>query len=80
MRPIQREVLAESLSASIFGDLRFDRIDVAMIDEVAANSFDPARADATYLVAGRSDMVAAARNALAELGVPDARIFSEDHA
>jgi len=56
------------------------RIDVAMIDEVAATSFGLARADATYLVAGPLDMVAAARNALTEMGVPDARISSEDHA
>lgn len=56
------------------------RVDTAMIDEITATSFGPARADATYLVAGPPDMVAAARSALAELGVADSRISSEDHA
>jgi ferredoxin-NADP reductase len=56
------------------------RIDAAMIDEVTATSFGSARADVTYLVAGPPDMVAVVRRALAELGVPDARMASEDHA
>ena len=56
------------------------RIDAAMIDEITAPPIGPARADATYLVAGPPDMVAAVRRALSELGVPDARMASEDHA
>lgn len=56
------------------------RIDAVMIAEVTAASFGSARADVTYLVAGPPDMVAAVRRALSELGVPDARMASEDHA
>jgi ferredoxin-NADP reductase len=56
------------------------RIDATMIDEVTATSFGSTHADVTYLVAGPPDMVAAVRRALAQLGVPDARMASEDHA
>jgi ferredoxin-NADP reductase len=55
------------------------RIAAAMIDEVTATSFGPARADVTYLVAGPPGVVAAVRRPRAELGVPDARTASEDH-
>jgi len=56
------------------------RIDAAMIDEVTVTSFGSARGDATYLVAGPPDMVTTAHHVLAELGVSDTRISSEDHA
>lgn len=56
------------------------RIDASMIDEVVRGIQRADNGDPSFLVAGPSDMVASVRGALCTLGVPDARVYSEDHA
>lgn len=56
------------------------RIDAAMIDEVVRRAPGTDAGEASFLVAGPSDLVASVRRALGALDVPDARTCSEDHA
>jgi ferredoxin-NADP reductase len=56
------------------------RIDASMIDEVVHGAQRADDGEPSFLVAGPSDMVASVRGALGTLGVPDARVYSEDHA
>lgn len=55
------------------------RVDASMIDEVA-HTVALGPADMSYLVAGPAAMVSAVGEALSSLGVPDARVSSENHA